>query len=356
MSSEMCPRTAPFCRLCLSQTENKVPIFGRDETNILNLLTLIELDVDLDSEPEAAVCFDCIVTLEGFFQFKEQCHVNDDLIKSLPPEKDDGSDEECLGDNEVVKPTARTTYESSEEEGLVKDFDETVTPSKASTVRSKPDAKRAKLEVAQPGHSRKALQFKPDELEKIAQDLSIAELDKLQALQDSYPDYFHFERGARSNYYTLVYYGERYNSATYNATHTLWQCANRRRFQCPARVYVTNDYTEFERRLEHTHGDVIEKEQYDLFTPKQALPEIFKLCRQYIIRRKAKTRRQVLRNKIRRDAEFKKRQQDAASERQVTEGQVYDNDSLLRVLGEGGDENELVEMVDYDESDDSDWA
>lgn len=36
---------ASFCRLCLTKTSNKVPIFGQDEANVINLLLLIELDV-----------------------------------------------------------------------------------------------------------------------------------------------------------------------------------------------------------------------------------------------------------------------------------------------------------------------
>lgn len=330
-----------------------MPVFGQDESNILNLLTLIELDIDPDSEPDAGVCFDCIVTLEGFFQFKEQCHVNDDLIKSLPPEKvddSDGPDEE-----EVVMPRAMPTYESSEEEGLVKDFDEITAPSKVTSGAYKPGVKRAKSKVAKFRKSRSALQFDQDELEKISKGLSIAELDRVQVIQDSYPDYFHFERRARSVYFTLVYYGERYNSATYNDNYTLWQCANRRRFDCPARVYVTNDYTEFERRFEHTHGEVIDNEQNDLYTPKQALPEVFKMCRQLIIRRKAKTRRDVLRKKMKRNVEIKEWQRNVQPQKKAAKKQAQnDNDSLVKVSSEEGEENELIEMLEYDDGNSSD--
>lgn len=339
MSTPECIRPAPFCRLCLTETKDKVSIFGEDETNILNLLTLIELDIDLDNEPEACVCFDCIVTLEGFFQFKEQCHVNDEFIKSVPPEKvddddDDGSDDD---DEPAVLPTS---YDSSEEEGLVKDFDEIPTaPSKSTTVSS--DGGRSKPEVK----PRIKATYAPEELEKVVQDFSFSELDKVQVLQDSYPDYFHFERGKRSTYYTLVYYGERYNSPVFNDTYTYWQCANRRRFQCPARVYVTHDYTDFERQFEHTHGEVIDTEENDLFTPKQALPQVFKLCKEYIIRRKAKGRRVVLK---RREAAEAKKKRVQIPEEVIIEEQVYDNESLIRVLNEGGEvEGERAIIAEY---------
>lgn len=36
---------ASFCRLCLTKTASKVPVFGGDQENVTNLLALIELSV-----------------------------------------------------------------------------------------------------------------------------------------------------------------------------------------------------------------------------------------------------------------------------------------------------------------------
>ncbi|XP_001844616.2 uncharacterized protein LOC6034276 [Culex quinquefasciatus] len=353
---------ASFCRLCLTKTSNKVPIFGQDEANVINLLLLIELDIDADNEPDAGVCFDCIVTLEGFYQFKEQCHTNDDFLKGLPTRdsadgsEDEGTHYECLEDEPVV-----AKYESSDEEGLVKDYDliEALSPvkSKDSLDEGKPDVKRIKVEPTNPGRSRRppvARDFEQDELEKIGQQLNISALDKLQVLRDSYPDFFHFERGKRSVYFTLVFYGERYNSAIYCDAYTVWQCANRRRFQCPAQVSATNDYTEFERRFEHTHGEVVEKEPSDRFTPKQALPEVFKLCRQNVMKRKAKGRLAHMERKMKHEEEATNLRRNGVEEAVVEQEQVtqvYDNNSLLRVLRDGDSDGQEDEFVEYDSSD-----
>lgn len=108
--------------------------------------------------------------------------------------------------------------------------------------------------------------------------------NELQPLKDSYPDYFHFEKGPRSLYFTLVYYGERFNSAIYGGSQTYWQCAYKRKFHCPAVVHVSNDYTRFQRRFEHTHDDQQEKaSELELFTPRQALPAVFRICWQKLM-------------------------------------------------------------------------
>ncbi|KAL1403964.1 hypothetical protein pipiens_005496 [Culex pipiens pipiens] len=334
---------ASFCRLCLTKTSNKVPIFGQDEANVINLLLLIELDIDADNEPDAGVCFDCIVTLEGFYQFKEQCHTNDDFLKGLPTKdsadgsEDEGTHYECLEDEPVV-----AKYESSDEEGLVKDYDliEALSP-----VKSKDSLDEGKPDLAISNRT---------SWKRSASSSTFTALDKLQVLRDSYPDFFHFERGKRSVYFTLVFYGERYNSAIYCDAYTVWQCANRRRFQCPAQVSATNDYTEFERRFEHTHGEVVEKEPSDRFTPKQALPEVFKLCRQNVMKRKAKGRLAQMERKMKLEEEATNLRRNGVEEAVVEQEQVtqvYDNNSLLRVLRDGDSDGQEDEFVEYDSSD-----
>ncbi|XP_053687649.1 uncharacterized protein LOC128737109 [Sabethes cyaneus] len=109
-------------------------------------------------------------------------------------------------------------------------------------------------------------------------------LDEMLVLADSYPDFFHFEKGQRSVYYTLVFYGERYNSALFTRHHTYWQCYHRRKYNCKATVCATNDYRHFERRHSHTHGDLPEKTG-TVRAPLEVLPEIFKVCRNFIERR-----------------------------------------------------------------------
>lgn len=106
-------------------------------------------------------------------------------------------------------------------------------------------------------------------------------LDEVLVLADSYPNFFHFEKGPRTVHYTLIFHGERYNSALYTRHHTYWQCYHRRKYRCKARICATNDYKHFERRHTHTHGKLPEKTG-TVFTPQEALPEIFEVCRNFI--------------------------------------------------------------------------
>lgn len=106
-------------------------------------------------------------------------------------------------------------------------------------------------------------------------------LEEMLVLQDSYPDYFFFEKGPRSIYFTLVYYGERFHSALFTERYTYWQCRHRRKYRCPAQVCVTNDYKTLERRYEHSHPELPDKEG-QAFTPMEALPELFEACRKIV--------------------------------------------------------------------------
>uniref|UniRef100_A0A8D8DSM5 (northern house mosquito) hypothetical protein n=1 Tax=Culex pipiens TaxID=7175 RepID=A0A8D8DSM5_CULPI len=209
-----------LCRLCLTKTKDKVPIFGKEEANVINLLMLIELDIDPDQERDAIVCFDCIVTLEGFFQFKEQCHENDEYLKTLPPK--------ASVDSEAVdEARMQCDFLDSEEEGLVEDYyglEESTLKRKAPGGRSQKGAKRLKSAVLDPDEvERDCVKFK---IRKCPSDGPT--LADLQVLRDSYPDYFYFEKGPRSLYFTLVYYGERFNSATYSERYTYYKCIYRR--------------------------------------------------------------------------------------------------------------------------------
>lgn len=106
-------------------------------------------------------------------------------------------------------------------------------------------------------------------------------LDEMLVLADSYPNFFHFEKGPRSIHYTLVFYGERYNSTSFTRFYTYWHCYHRQKYKCKATICATNDYKYFERKHTHTHGNLPEKTG-TVLTPREALPEIFEVCRKLI--------------------------------------------------------------------------
>ncbi|XP_055625166.1 uncharacterized protein LOC129767912 [Toxorhynchites rutilus septentrionalis] len=309
-------RLASFCRLCLSKTSNKVPIYGNG-VSLENLLQLIEIKIDPDDEPDAVVCFDCMVTLEGFYQFKEQCHVNDEFVRNIPKNVDSNNtaeeeDDELSCDyldeveNESNKDYADNYQEVEEENETVKyeimQIEEPEEP-KVQLKRKAISPNSDKL-VTKPPNANSKIQS-PETLDAEVIEQKCAKLlvptrpskgptiDDLQVLADSYPDYFYFEKGPRSVYFTLVFYGERYHSALFTERFTYWQCIHRRKYQCPAQVCVTNNYQKFERRYEHTHGELPEKEG-KIFTPLQALPELFQACRKIVIQKRAKRRQKLL--------------------------------------------------------------
>ncbi|XP_065091834.1 uncharacterized protein LOC135712728 [Ochlerotatus camptorhynchus] len=293
-------RLASFCRLCLSKTKDKVPVFANG--NILeNLLHLIEMQIDPDDEPDAVVCYDCVVTLEGFHQFKEQCHVNDEFVKTVPPklecsassaEMEEEEDEEdnreggVLEENELEE---EDRLELSEAEEVFQErprrsvkFNKKKSPVKSP--KKRPIQKPVKQRIVRASTSKR-------EEKQAERSHKKASLDELQVLAESYPDFFYFEKGPRSIYYTIVFYGERFNSALFTERSTYWQCIHRRKYQCPAQVWVTNDYKTFERRYEHTHGQLPEKEG-QAFTPHEALPVMFQICKRIVQQKRAKNVKQ----------------------------------------------------------------
>ncbi|XP_019552415.3 uncharacterized protein LOC109422259 [Aedes albopictus] len=285
-------RLASFCRLCLSKTKDKVPVFA--EGNLLeSLLRLIEIEIDENDEPDAVVCYDCVVTLEGFHQFKEQCHVNDEFVKTIPPkadnsgssggeEEEDDREESGAEDDEGMEEEDRLELSEAEEV-----FHALPSPpaKSAKSKRKAADVSPKKTPAKKPTTP---VQAKRPKMEQPAKDKSPkTSLDELQVLQESYPDYFYFEKGSRSIYYTLIYYGERFNSAIFAERTTYWQCIHRRKYTCPAQVRVSNDYKSFERFYEHTHKQLREKEG-QAFTPHEALPELFKICKRIVEQKKIK--------------------------------------------------------------------
>lgn len=233
------------------------------------------------------MCFDCIVTLEGFYQFKEQCHENDEYLKTVPPKA-------SVDSTAVVEPRMQCDYLDSEEEGLVEDYyglEESSLKRKAPVGSSK--KKRLKSAV-----------LDPDEVERDCAKFKIRKcpsdgptLADLQVLRDSYPDYFYFEKGPRSLYFTLVFYGGRYHSATYSERFTYYKCIHRRKYSCKALVVASNDYSKFERRYEHSHGELQERKGLEEYTPRQALPEVFQICRQILTQKNAQRRKAIVERK-----------------------------------------------------------
>lgn len=301
-----------FCRLCLAKNKNKVPIFGKEEVNVVNLLMLIELDIDPDLEADAVVCFDCIVTLEGFFQFKEQCHENDEFLKTHQPE-DSAEGSEASDGDEGGEPSGGADIVSNEEEQVVEtseaSHEEWPKPKRKLTVPAEnPNFKRRRIAGVHPprqdiGLKRVVRVDSPPNLDPVAVERRPRggpTLDEMQVLQDSYPEYFYFEKGLRTQYFTLVYHGERYNSANFSERFTYWKCIHRKKHNCKALLVACNSYLEFERRHEHSHGEVKPDDLGPVmeYTPRQALPEVFKICRTIFTRQQGRRRKALSDKKI----------------------------------------------------------
>lgn len=253
------------------------------------------------------MCFDCIVTLEAFLQFKDQCHVNNHYLKTVPS-KNDAEESEASGEEEEEDEDEEDEDEDamdcdfldeddadgsetidSEEEGLVAELEPprspvkrtlSLSPMKMTEIDPLDITKCLRKQTAKPECSQKKTVDVPKkpvlEIPKLPELPEPTEED-LPKLQDSYPDYFHFEKGKKSRYFDLVYHGKRFNSAIYGTCNTIWQCAHRRKYRCSAVLQVSKDYTNFEPRNEHTHGNLKTKGESELFTPQQALPIMFRI-------------------------------------------------------------------------------
>ncbi|XP_065091816.1 uncharacterized protein LOC135712719 isoform X2 [Ochlerotatus camptorhynchus] len=337
MSSSV--QLASFCRLCLSVIKDKVPVFTNG--NILeNLLHLIEIQINPDDEPGAVVCLDCVVTLEGFQQFKEQCHINDEFVKTISPklpcsassaEVPVGEEEEDREDLlEVEELEEEDRLELSEAEEVFQNIPQQSAKSNknkttAKSLKKVPDLQRAKLSIAMASTSKQQ--------EKHKESPKNPSIDDLQVLAESYPDDFYFEKGPRSIYYTMVFHGERYNSALFTEHSTYWQCIHRRKYQCPAQVWVkNNDYKTFEQLHKHTHGQLPEKEG-QAFTPYEALPQIFQMCKKIVLQKR--------RESVRKAASFEDKFQQFAAK--LLEKEEDESESPLTV--DDSDSDEEAEVV-----------
>ncbi|XP_058835013.1 uncharacterized protein LOC131692151 [Topomyia yanbarensis] len=341
-------RLASFCRLCLTKTQNKVPVFSEDNT-VENLLQLIEIQVNQGVEPDAVVCYDCVVTLEGFFQFKEQCHVNDDFVKNIPVVDETSNYEEDEDEADNYDYIEEEDVEDNEHSEPIDELEEKVTIEELVIPKSKRKASQSPkmAPTAKVGKISSKSMDADEVASKFPRKAHGPTIEEMQVLEDSYPDFFYFEKGPRTVYFTLVFYGERYHSALFTERYTYWQCKHRIKYHCPAQVCVTNDYKVFERRGEHTHGDLPFKEG-KIFTPLQALPELFAACRKVVLRSRTKRRQKLLE---------KHKQRSKQQIQQDNEGEDG-SDALNRVIMESGINNDDVDgdddYVDEEEYDDDD--
>lgn len=309
-------RLASFCRLCLvKSSDSKVSLFEGENDSVLDLIKLIELEIDAKSEANAVICFECIVTLEGFLQFKEQCHTNDKFLKSVPPapegEESDGEsdddDVEYLEENSPAQIDLDDDNDDEQENNAVVEILNADSEPEEGLVLEEPEvmgspmAKKAKVDTK--SQEKQQLTQLYQRYDSDPKKLDIAEIDRqckehnikvqrhsegpkvddLLVLKDSYPDYFYFEKGPRAQYFKLVFYGEKYHLSNFTERYTYYVCAHRKKCRCPAQICVRNDYTDFERRYEHNHGELKEKNNEETYTPHQALPELFKICREKVL-------------------------------------------------------------------------
>ncbi|XP_058834108.1 uncharacterized protein LOC131691596 [Topomyia yanbarensis] len=271
-----------FCRLCLVETKNRVVVFPEGslvENRVENLIQLVEIELDHKTEPGAVICFECVATLESFRQFKSQCHENDKYMRTLcnktrfvevleEQTDDQFFDEEAVSEhetNEVIKSPAKPKSSS---------------PKK--NVSNSPERSSTLAKIIKPLNEHKVTKCAGPKIQP-----KIIKKPEMPVLAESYPEYFYFEKGPRSVNFTLVFYGERYNSAIYCRTKTYWQCMHRKKYRCDAQVCVTNDYQFFERRREHSHSKIPEQEG-KIFMPLEALPKIFEVCYEISSRKCAK--------------------------------------------------------------------
>ncbi|XP_055527905.1 uncharacterized protein LOC129720445 [Wyeomyia smithii] len=343
-------RLASFCRLCLTKTQNRVPVFD-DNNSVSHLLQLIEIEIDSTIEPNAVVCYDCVVTLEGFHQFKEQCHVNDDFVKNIPVEDEESN----FSDDEQQQEHVDVSYAEDDEQSNPPDDPDYSQSSE--NVRTK---RKASGSANLKNNAKKPKPVQDIDMEKIEKECAAYNvptkatkpaLEEMQVLAESYPDFFYFEKGHRSTYFSMIFYGEKYNSALYTERYTYWQCSHRKKYTCPAQVCVTNDYQTFERRYDHTHKDIRDKEG-TLYTPLQALPDIFRTCREVVLRKRAQRRKKLL-EKYKRKQSNCVQSDDDSQENTVKEEDMQSENEESKMVDDSNENNDYDYVVeDLDSSDD----
>ncbi|XP_058463527.1 uncharacterized protein LOC131437890 [Malaya genurostris] len=295
-----------FCRLCLVETNNRVVVFPEGnlvENRVGNLIDLVDIELDRNNEPNAVICFECIATLEAFRQFKDQCHENDKYMKTLSHTtsfvevldeqiEDQFFDEDAESENESPKTTQQRPIQSPEKKSMAS---------------------------VNPKHLKdpETMEYTKPPVVKTTRNTGVP---VMPVLEDSYPDFFYFEKNARSVHFTMVFYGERYNSALYSKNKTYWQCIHRKKHHCDAQVCVSNDYKSFERRYEHSHGKLPESEG-KIFTPLRALPKIFQTCMDICIRKYAKRQESKILVENRRGKMIKKRSNEFSDTEPVAKNQ-----------------------------------
>ncbi|XP_055613399.1 uncharacterized protein LOC129759882 [Uranotaenia lowii] len=86
-----------FCRLCLSREQQLNPLFPPngtpDDTLIKRISGCLTIAISFDADYDSYVCRPCVQEVTRFFLYKEQCLVNDQMLKSKRRKQNpDGTD------------------------------------------------------------------------------------------------------------------------------------------------------------------------------------------------------------------------------------------------------------------------
>ncbi|XP_053685868.1 uncharacterized protein LOC128735407 [Sabethes cyaneus] len=287
----MSKKHVAVCRLCATETWNRVAIYSRvnpSDNRVEELIKLVGIEVNRKTEPKAVVCYECFTTLEEFYRFKIQCQENDKRMRNNCQKS---VDSKALDQNTKQDETTHSGETSGNGQ-----TNEKISNAKVETVVSPGNSSTQNKAVisSQGAADNEVLEGvnMEDEYSKVTgyskiptRLIGLSALNKMLVLSESYGKFFHFVKRSRSIYYDLVFEGEHYNSALFTPRITSWQCIYRKKLNCKARICCTNDYKHFEKKRPHSHGILLPKKSGVVFQPAEALPDIFKICRQHIEKR-----------------------------------------------------------------------
>ncbi|XP_053687834.1 uncharacterized protein LOC128737255 [Sabethes cyaneus] len=342
-----------FCRLCLVETRNRVVIFPREctvENRVQKLLKLVEIELSSKTEPDAVLCFECLATLEEFYKFKKQCHENDEHMKSLNRTSNKPLLVAQATDTGIKHTNKPKMHEKKERISDASDISpKNFNKQYQAFIGSQKFDTNVTFEEEHADITLKEEAF----FKASSKTFGLAELNKMLVLSEPYGN-FHFEKTPRSNYYNLVYNGERYNSALFTARFTYWQCIYRKKHFCKAQICCTNDYKHFEKRHTHSHGALPEKSGI-IYQPTQALPEIFEICRAQF-KKKLGGQRQIVEGKKRKHIEtINTTESSSNAHSEYVEEEVIIDDELPNSTEfidiSGGDGEYIIETLDESEED-----
>ncbi|XP_053685869.1 uncharacterized protein LOC128735408 [Sabethes cyaneus] len=283
----MSKKHVAICRLCVTETWNRVAIFPRgnlSDNRVEELIKLVGIVVNRKTEPKAVLCSECFATLEEFYKFKTQCQENDKRMRNNCQKSDNSKAlEQSTKQDEITHSRDTAGNGKTNEKISNAKVENVVSPSYSNTqhkavIGSQSTAVNEVFEDVnmEDKHSKVTGYSKiPPRL------VGLPALNKMLVLSESYGKFFHFVKRSRSIYYDLVFEGEHYNSALFGPRITCWRCIHREKLNCNARICCTNDYKHFEKRHAHSHGILLPKKSGVVFEPAEALPDIFKICRKH---------------------------------------------------------------------------